>query len=516
MDAPKLLEIRDARKTFGGIQALKGASLEVRPGEVLGLVGENGAGKSTLMRILCGIIDADEGSGELRVDGTPVRFASPHDAQRHGIAMVPQELLLIGELTVTENLFLGREKTGPASLLKKQRMREEAAKVLEELGCARIGCDTRLASLPKADQQLVAIARRLIQGGRVFILDEPTAALSEKETQDLFRIIRERILARGAAVIYISHRLEEIFQICDRVAVLRDGALVATLDDLSGLDRRGLIAHMVGAELAEEYPKLTVDRGTELLRVEGLSYLTDQGGLVENISFTVHEGEVVGITGLVGVGKTELGRVLMGLGRRVAGKVYLRGKELELRSPREARLAGFGYVSEDRRGEGLVLGLQSLQNMTLSRLDKYSKAGFLMDFRKERAFGQDIVRRVSMKETYLDLPAQNLSGGNQQKVVIIRQLVNDADLIIFDEPTKGIDVNAKSEIARIVGELGMEKKAVLLLSSEPREVLGMGDIIFVLTASGLSGPFPRGGIDYEGLMAIELGVADSAREEGTR
>jgi ribose transport system ATP-binding protein len=500
-----ILEMRNISKTYGGIQALKDVSLNLKAGEVLGLVGENGAGKSTLMKILCGIEKPDPESGAILLNGEEVKIGNPHHAQELGLAMIPQELLLVQEMTVMENVFLGRERVGRSPFLKKVEMTEVTRKILQDLQSSHIRPDAVVGTIPKADQQMVAIGRRMLQGGKIFVMDEPTAPLTEKETRNLFDVVCNRLCKQGLSAIFISHRLEEVIQICNRITVLRDGKLITTLEKEKGADKAALIYHMVGAEIKDEFPKIQVERGKEVLRVERLAFSTNQGGTVKDIGFTVHEGEVVGITGLVGVGKTELGQTLLGLRRPLGGKVFIDDREVAINSPIEAVGHGFGYVSEDRRGEGLILDLQCLYNMTISSLKKVAR-NFVINKNKERQIGTAIAKRLSMRNDFLDMEAQQLSGGNQQKVVVIRQIVNDARIVIFDESTKGIDVAAKSEISRIIGELSRERKAILLLSSEPREVLGISDVIFVLTREGLEGPFPRGVLDYEQLMAIEFGT----------
>ncbi len=513
MDNKVIIDIRNIKKTYGGIKALKGVDLNLKGGETLGLVGENGAGKSTLMKILCGIESPDSGVGEITFSGTEIRMTTPHQAQELGIAMIPQELILVPQMSVVENIFLGREYLGKNRFLKKKDMISATRKLLRDLESEYIDPEATVENIPKADQQLVAIARRLHQGGKIFIMDEPTAAFTEKETKNLFKVIRG-LCSSGSSVIFISHRLEEVVEICDRISILRDGQMITTLNRGPGVDKAALIYHMVGSEIKDEFPKVEVERGREVFRANNIAFHTNQGNLVENINFSVHEGEVVGITGLVGTGKTELSQAIFGLRRILEGELFVENKQILFRNPIDAANAGFGYVSEDRRGEGLVLEMPSLHNMTINSLERISK-NFVISPKKELDLGGEFAARLSMKSDYLDMEARQLSGGNQQKVVIVRQIIRDTKIIIFDEPTKGIDVAAKREVARLIGELSKEKKAILLFSSEPREVLGISDIVFVLTKDGLEGPFSRDSIDYEQLMAIEFGKDSSNEKESS-
>ena len=494
------LTMEKISKTYGGIDALVDMNLQIDQGEVLGLIGENGAGKSTLMKILCGIENAD--AGKILLDGQEKFFENPHDAQRNGVAMIPQELLLVQELTVVQNLFLGREIKKTKFVLDKTRMKNETEKILQRLHSSHISADAIVGTLPKSDQQILAIARRMLQGGRIFIMDEPTTALTENEVQILFSIIQE-LKANGCPIIYISHRFEECLEICDRFTILRDGKLVTDISNSPDVTKQTLIQHMVGSEIPDEYPHTPTTRGSEVLRVENLSYTTFQGEIIKDINFSLHESEIVGITGLAGVGKTELGQTLMGLRKISDGMFFIKDKPVIIKSPVEAALNNIGYVSEDRRDEGLVLGMSSQHNMTLSCLNAVSRAN-VISFKKEHDLVSQYLSKLSMKEEYRNMDADNLSGGNQQKIVILRQILSDAEIIIFDEPTKGIDIKAKAEVAQVMGQLSAQKKSVLLLSSEPREVLGISDVIYVLTRKGMKGPFKRGGIDYGQLMNIEF------------
>ena len=430
MSQEYLLEMKDIHKTYGGIRALKGVTLNLKVGETHGLVGENGAGKTTLMKILSGIEHSDAGSGVIILDNQEISITSPHHAQELGIGMIPQELLLVPQMSVVENIFLGREKVANMIVLKKNEMVEKTRSILKDLHSSYIDPLAEVGRMPKADQQIVAIGRRMLQGGGVFIMDEPTAALTEKETNNLFEVIR-KLNASGLSVIFITHRLEEVIEVCDRVSIMRDGKMITTLEKADGVEKKDLIFHMVGSEIKDEFPKIEVDRGSEVFRLENISFNTNQGNKVEDISLTLHEGEVVGVTGLVGVGKTELGQAILGLRRILSGKMYIDNKEVDISSPVEAAEYGFGYVSEDRRGEGLVLEIESLHNMTINSLGKISK-NFVIFPKIERKLGGTVAKRLAMKEEFLDMQARQLSGGNQQKVVIIRQIIRDSKILIFD------------------------------------------------------------------------------------
>ena len=488
-------------KRFGGIRALNNVDLDIYPGEVLGLMGENGAGKSTLMRVLCGIQDHDEGT--IRIDGKEENINSPQAAQELGIGMIPQELLLVESMSVGENIFLGYEPVLKSGLVDKNEIFTKSGELLESLGCAGLNPDMELHLVSKADQQMIAIARRMIQGGKIFIMDEPTSSLTEQETRKLFTVIRS-LCDEGKSVIFISHRLEEVLEICDRFVILRDGENAVDLNNDEKMNKQLLVTHMIGSELKEEYPHEDGTAGETLLEAEGLSFVTAQGETIEDVSFTINAGEVLGIAGLVGVGKSELAQTMTGLRKKKSGSFSMNGKEVFINSPVKASQLGIGYVTEDRRGEGLVLGLKSLYNMTLRSLNRIS-SGFFINRKKEEAIGLDYAARLNMKPDYLGIDAGNLSGGNQQKVVVIKQMVSDSKIIIFDEPTKGVDVGAKAEIARLINSLSSDGKGICIFSSEPREVLGISDKIYVLTHKGMSGPYKRGEIDYTSLMEIEFG-----------
>lgn len=491
-------------KQYAGTRALNDVDFEIGEGEILGLIGENGAGKSTLMRILCGIEQPT--SGDIVMHGKPVEFSGPQAAQAEGIAMIPQEVLLVDELTVVENIFLGHEESGTFGLSKRQMLADTRA-ILAELDSQQVDPEKPTGNLPKGSQQMVAIARRVMQGGDVFVMDEPTASLTGEETQSLFKLLK-KLKGEGKASVFISHRLEEMLEICDRIVVLRDGEHVGNFTNDDGLTKDKLVAAMVGSAVANEFARTVSQVGELMLETDKVVISTFQGRKTEPISIQAHAGEVVGITGLAGVGKTELAHVLSGLRPVVEGELRLRGRPLTLRSPVDALKNKIGLVSEDRRAEGLVLELTALANMTLTSLKKLSQLGRIEKDR-ERQLGLDMKDKLNMRTEYLGRDANHLSGGNQQKVVIIRQLCSEAEVLLLDEPTKGIDIGAKAEVYRLIGDLVAEHKAAILFSSEPQEVLGVCDKLYVLTSYGFLGPYPKGELDYAELMALEFGTATS-------
>ena len=504
-----IVSVENITRQYAGTLALDAVDFHVMPGEVVGLIGENGAGKSTLMRIVSGI--EQPSSGQITVRGQETRFANPQAAQAHGIAMIPQEVLLIDELTVVENMFLGHELSGAVGLLSRRQMRNRAQRILDELDCHQLHPDQPASTLTKGAQQMVAIARRVMQGGSVFIMDEPTSSLTGQESQALFGMM-QRLKSEGKSSVFISHRLEEMLEICDRIVVLRDGQLVGNYTNDDTLTKDRLVSAMIGDTVANEYSRAISNTGELILELKALELTTFQGRRTPPVSFKSHAGEIIGITGLAGVGKTELAHVLAGLRSPIGGEMRLKGKPLTLKSPVSALRNRIGLVSEDRRAEGLVLNLTSLANMTLTSLRKLAQLGRI-DRAAEHSLGERMQKRLNMKAEYLEREANLLSGGNQQKVVIIRQLCADTELLLLDEPTKGIDIGAKAEVYRLIGELAADNKAAILFSSEPQEVLGVCDKIHVLTPTGFHGPFLRGELDYATLMALEFGTMNTTHDQ---
>ena len=496
-----LLKAISLSKSFVGVQALKDVSIEINAGEVHALVGENGAGKSTLIRILAGAIAPDSGSVEM--DGEVLSHGDPLIAKKHGIAAIYQQPALFPDLTVSENIAIGLEEGG---LWRRVRWRERRERATELLG--RIGASVNLkvlaADLSLAEQQMVEIARALGAKARVLILDEPTPSLTSREVDNLFRIIRS-LREQGVALIYISHRLEELFEIADRVTVLRDGQHVGTYP-MSAMSRDDLIRAMVGRELTAVFPKRTVPIGEVRLETRGVGS-RDAG--IRNISLAVRAGEIVGIAGLVGSGRTQFAEVLFGLRPADTGEIRLQGRQVEIENPQKAIELGIAHVPEDRRRHGLVMQMPVAANATLADLRAVSKNGFL-DTRKERAIASRFVSQLSIKTKTVDDSVDKLSGGNQQKVALSRWLATDPKVLILDEPTQGVDVGAKSEIHALLCDLAEQGLAIIMISSELPEILGMSDRIAVMHAGAIAGILDRQEATQEKILQMATGISLAA------
>ncbi len=491
-----MLSARNISKSYAGVHALKSASFELRAGEVHALIGENGAGKSTLIKIFTGAVEAD--SGELIVNETPVNTNSPQHARSLGIAAIYQQPALFPELTVAENIAFGMERKGLWSPINWRSRRQIAENLLAQVG-AKINPEALASELSMPQQQLVEIARSLGAEAKILIMDEPTASLSEAETQNLFRVIRE-LRTRGVGIIYISHRLEELPVIADRVTVLRDGETIAT-KQMADVDRHELIRLMVGRELSAVFPKRPVTLGETVFELKNLS--SAEAG-VENINLTIRSGEILGLAGLVGAGRTELARTVFGLTPADEGDILLNGLSLKINNPSEAIAHGIAYVPEDRRRHGVVLELPISQNMTLSSLSKISNSGAI-NFAQEREISKEYVEKLGVKTPAIFASVSTLSGGNQQKVALSRWLATEPKVLILDEPTQGIDVGAKSEIHSLMCDLAERGMAILMISSELPEVLGMSDRIAVMHGGKIVGILDREEATQQNVLSLALG-----------
>ena len=488
-------------KIFGQFYALKDVNLEAYPGEVNVLMGENGAGKSTLMKILSGVYQKD--GGQVFLEGKKVEIPSPHAAEQLGIGTVYQELALVPGLSVAENMFLGTSLvTNKAGFVDWKYLYEESARVLRDLVGMEIDTRRNVGSLGIAQQQMIEIARVVYRNTKILILDEPTAVLTSKEVTKLFEIV-ENLKKKGIAIIYISHRMEEIFQIGNRVTVLRDGRWVGK-SLVSELDTDQLIRMMVGRSIENQFPKADFSNleKKEVLRVENLC----RGDHVKNVSFSVRTGEILGIAGLVGAGRTEVARLIFGADRPSSGDIYLNGKKAVLRSPKDAIAQGVALLPEDRKYQGLVLKHSVEWNSTIVALQKLMNRFRLLDRKKERQDIQSAVQRFRIAVNDVASPVSSLSGGNQQKVVIAKWMYADADIVIFDEPTRGIDVGAKTEVYEVMNDLIRQGKAVVMISSEMPELRGMCDRILTMRMGEISGEFDnREPISEDELLKAMIG-----------
>jgi len=493
--SPPVVEMRRVTKAFGAVRALEDGSVRLVAGEAHALLGENGAGKSTLVKILAGVHPPDD--GEVLVDGVPVRFAGPAAAQAAGVSIIYQEPTLFPDLTVAENIFIGRQPLRRGRRIDEAAMNARAVELFTRLGVA-IDPRRPARGLSVADQQIVEIAKAIAFRARVFVMDEPTAALSSAEVNRLFDVVRT-LRADGAAVLFISHRLEEVFAICQQVTVMRDGRFVRT-DPIGDLTVDQIIRSMVGRDLSALYPKTVTEPGEPVLEVRGLGRL----GAFRDVSFTVRAGEIVALAGLVGAGRSEVARAIFGIDRSDAGTVTIGGRRLRPGSPQAAMAAGIGFVPEDRRQQGLVMDLAIDRNVALASLGRLRRFG-LIRRSAETALAADWAGRLQLKAGRLTDPAWTLSGGNQQKVVLGKWLARRPALLIIDEPTRGIDVGTKTEVHRLLDELVSQGVAVLMISSELPEVLGMADRVLVLHEGRLAAELSRADADEASIMRAATG-----------
>jgi ribose transport system ATP-binding protein len=490
-----LLEMRAIRKEYPGVLALDGVDFEVFPGEVHCLLGENGAGKSTLMKILAGALRAD--AGEILIDGAAVAIGSPTAAQALGIGMIYQDFKLVPELSAAENIMLGHEPRSTGGyFLDRAGTRDRAVSVLKNLG-EEMPMNVPVRTLSLAHRQFVEIAKALSRDVKILILDEPSVSLTSHELSNLFEAVR-KLKALGVGVIYISHRLEEIFEIGDRITVLRDGKKVAT-SSVNSAKEPELIRSMVGRELSGEYPHTRPAAAEPLLRLDHVS-----GGIVRDASLVLSRGEVLGLGGLAGAGRTELARIIFGTAPLEGGRILLDGKEVRPRSPRGAIDMGIAYLSEDRNTEGLVLQMSVRENMTLPSLRTVTK-GFFIDRAREREACNRFIRQLTIKTPSMDRTVEELSGGNRQKVVLARWLMTNSRVLIFDEPTAGIDVGVKFEIYSLIDALAAGGMGVIVISSDLPELLGIADRVAVMSGGTVTGVLERGEATQERVMALAMG-----------
>lgn len=489
-----LLKLEGIEKSFPGVKALRKAGLNVYAGRAMALMGENGAGKSTLMKVLTGIYTKDAGTIEYL--GNQITFKNPKHSQEAGISIIHQELNLVGNLTIAENIFLGREFTTSWGAIDWQKMYAEADKLLAKLNVPHSSRQL-CGELSIGEQQMVEIAKALSFESKVIIMDEPTDALTDKETEALFNIIRE-LKAENRGIVYISHRIKEIFEICDDVTVLRDGEFIGE-SAVKNLTEDRLIEMMVGRRLEEQYPHIDIPAGEIRLEVKNLS-----GSGVHDVSFQLHAGEILGISGLMGAGRTELMKVLYGALPKTAGEIKLNGKPIHNQTPQDGLNNGIVYISEDRKGDGLILGMSVKENMSLTSLDHFSQNGSIRHHSEQLAV-DDFILMFNIKTPSRDQQIGLLSGGNQQKVAIAKGLMTRPNVLILDEPTRGVDVGAKKEIYQLINKFKEDGLSIILVSSEMPEVLGMSDRILVMKDGSISGEFSREEASQERLLSAALG-----------
>lgn len=487
-----IVSMKNISKNFPGVKALDHVQFELRSGEVMALLGENGAGKSTLMKILSGVYTRDEGS--LEIFGKEYGDLTPRQAQEIGVAIIHQELNMCRHLSVAENMFLGREKA-KAGVLSNAQMEEEAAKILEEL---KIDMDPGqvVGELPVSKQQMVEIAKALSTHARILIMDEPTSALTAREIEDLFRIIRD-LKAKGCGIVYISHRLEELSHIVDRVTIMRDGQFITSMNFKdTTLDE--IIANMVGREIKEKFPRVSCEKGKKVLEVRNLN----AGHMVRNVNFSLYEGEIVGFAGLMGAGRTETTRAIFGVDPKEGGEIILDGKPVTIRKPEDAIRAGIVLAPEDRKKDGLCTKLSIRHNIALPNLDLICNKFGVINSQKELEMCDRVVENLKVKTPSVEVNTGNLSGGNQQKVVVGKWLARNSRVVIFDEPTRGIDVAAKVEIYNLMNDLKKQGIAVMFVSSEMPEVMGIADRIIVMCDGRITGEMSAEEATQSGILTL--------------
>lgn len=489
------IEMKGINKSFGSNQVLKNAGFELKDSEVHALMGENGAGKSTLMKILTGVYTKD--AGTILVDGKEVVYKNPQEAEKAGIVFIYQELNVLFDLTVVENLFMGKEITKKFGICDKKAMRQKAQEIMDKMG-VKIPVDAVMSDLSVGQQQMVEICKALMVDAKVLIMDEPTAALTQSETKVLFDVIKS-LRKKGVSIVYISHRMEEIFELCDRITILRDGAYIGTRD-IKDIDMDGIVQMMIGREIGERYPKREVKIGEEVLRVEGFT----KNKVFHDVSFNVRAGEVLGVSGLMGAGRTEIMQAIFGNLSHESGRIFIEGKEVKIKNPRQAIAAGIGFITEDRKTEGLLLEKSIADNITIANLGKVSSKSVLSKKKSEELVKQGI-EEFHVKCFGPEHECNNLSGGNQQKVVLAKWIFTDPKILILDEPTRGVDIGAKKEIYNVINQLVAKGVAVIMVSSELPEILGMSDRIMVVREGEVRGIVDGKDADQAKIMTLATG-----------
>ena len=491
-----MIEMRGISKSFSGNAVLKDVQFDLANGEIHALMGENGAGKSTMMKILSGIYTKDQ--GEIKVDGQVVNFKSPKDAEKLGIIVIHQELNILPDLTVAQNLFLGKELTyGKTGILKTKQMEKEAAELLKKLGLD-VNPRTRTGDLSVGKQQIIEIAKAIASDAKYIVMDEPTAALTDREIETLFKTIRE-LKAKGISFVYISHRMEEIFAICDRITILRDGQYVG-VRNIPETTFDEIVAMMVGRELGERFPERNCPIGETKLEVRNLTV----NGVFKDVSFSVRKGEVLGIAGLMGAGRTEVAQTIFGYRKASSGEIRIDGQPVSIKSPIDAMKHRIGFVTEDRKTQGLVLDFSIRENISLANLEKCSSSG-IMNKQKETSMVHQYIEDLKIRTSGPEQSAKSLSGGNQQKVVIAKWLGTNPEILILDEPTRGVDIGAKKEIYHIINKLAESGVAIIVISSELPEVIGISDRVIVMREGLLTGEVTKDQMTQENIMHFATG-----------
>jgi ribose transport system ATP-binding protein len=496
MNRIPVIEMKGICKSFSGNNVLDHVDFQLLPGEVHALMGENGAGKSTLIKILTGIYERNEGT--VFVKGKEVHFHNPKEAEQSGIAVIHQELNIIPELTVYENMFLGKELTvGRFGFTKDKEMKKKTKEYLNRLG---IDLDPNMEAgkLSVGQQQMIEIARAVAANTEVLIMDEPTAALTDREIEALFKVISS-LKKQGVGIIYVSHRMEEIFQICDRISVLRDGQFI-DVKEVAKTNFDEIVKLMVGRQLGDRFPERETKIGQERFRVENVT----SKGSFENIHFSVNQGEIIGVAGLMGAGRTEIMQAIFGYRHLDAGKIFIDGKEVTIKNPHDAIKAGIAFVTEDRKSQGLILELSVRENFSITNLDKIS-AKSLISSQKEVSMVDEMIEKLRVKTSGRELSVKSLSGGNQQKIVIGKWLGMNPKILILDEPTRGVDVGAKKEIYQLMNDLTKQGVAIIMVSSELPEILGMSDRILVIHEGKLAGTLNKSDASQEKIMQFATG-----------